>query len=249
MKVLIAGNSQASPLMLALRGNLFPRDSGLVLAFNVTPGGTGPHFGIENGKLKVLDHSGPYAPHVSPADVADMRISDFDAIVVSALGFVDGGFAYPSTLVSRTVVAEFGPKPALGDVPMISQSCFRDILSTALESHPGFRFLRLLQQGYTGRILVQPFPYLSDVMIDRADWRIRRQYEDALGFHEYLNGTRDNFLERLCTTTLVELLPRPQLEARAPFFAPAAIMSERDGLHPKPEYGALVLEGIRNAVL
>lgn len=238
MKILVAGNSQAGALHLALTGGLITTTDGVEIDFYVVPGGTGPTFAIDDGKLKVTAFNEKFPPRMDPPDTAAKPITGYDAILVSALGYVDGGFAYQNPIVSQGLVAEFGPKQ---DAPLVSQSCLEDVVSHGLFIQAGFVFLRNLCRDYSGRIIVQPFPNLSELLLSREDWTIRKSYEDHAGFSRFLSAARDRALRKWCDAWGAELLDHPDPAFVAAGFTPRHLMRDSDGLHPQPEYGAMVL--------
>jgi hypothetical protein len=248
MKVLIAGNSQAGPLKVAHSAGSYDPSSGIVFEFYAVPGAPGPSFDICDDRLKPIRFNTEFPPYASPAAAKETPLSAYDAIVVSALGYIDGGFSYWCDISFQAVVAEFKPHRVPETSPLVAQSCFRDVLAFGLERHEGMKFLRELSKSYSGRILVQPFPYVSDALIDHAGWHVRSRYVDVLGFNQFLNDTRDEIMQRICDETGAKMLPRPMLSAREAAFTPARFMSERDCLHPTEEYGAQVLEIIRKAL-
>lgn len=248
MKVLIAGNSQVGPLKVAHSAGSYDPSSGIVFEFYAVPGALGPSFDICDDRLKPIKFNAEYPPYATPA-AKETPLSTYDAVVVSALGYVDGGFAYWNDISLQSVVAEFKPHRVTATSPLVAQSCFKEILAFGLERHEGVQFLRKLSKSYSGRILVQPFPYASDALIDHAGWHVRSRYVDVLGFNRFLNDARDEIIQSICDETGAKMLPRPMLSAREAAFTPAHLMSERDCLHPTEEYGAHVLEIIRKALI
>lgn len=72
----------------------------------------------------------------------------------------------------------------------------------------------------------------------------RANYEDYTGFSRFLCTSRDEALRSLCTEWGAELLDFPDPAFTASGFTPRHLMRDSDGLHPLPEYGALVLRQI-----
>lgn len=167
LKVLVAGNSQASVLRAAARMIENPATQPWP-HFYVVPGGLGPHLAVaQDGVLEVTAISPKAPPYFHPVDVEHARLLDYDAIVVSALGFVDGGFAFHNSIIAQGLVAEFQPRDSAPPWHLISQATQREVVRSGFERQDGFRFLRGLREAFDGPVLVQPFPYLSDVMPER----------------------------------------------------------------------------------
>jgi hypothetical protein len=243
MRIMVAGNSQAGALRVALREGFLGDDRIIQPEFYVVPGGTGPAFILKNRRLVVTSFNEMFPPYQEPPDVAERPLDHFDVVLVSALGYVDGGFMYENPIPEQGYVAEFSPREGRPDRPLISCSCLADIIRPALESQAGFVFLKQLSREYKGRILVQPFPYSSTYLAEREDWGIRRSYDDYLGFNRFLFKLRDAALREICGDLGVELLDPPDISWAAEGFTPRALMRD-DGLHPLPEYGAMVLRQV-----
>lgn len=244
MKVLVAGNSQAGALRLALKEGLLDGEDVIRPDFYVVPGGEGPPFIIRDGKLVVTDFIPNHPPYIDPPQAGNRQVDEYDAILVSALGYVDGGFLFKNTITHQGSVADFSPREDWPVRRLISRSCMADIMRPALMLQSGFVFLRMLRESYKGRILVQPFPYSSAYMAEREDWAVRREYEDYLGFNRFLFGLRDAALRDICTDLHVDLLGPPDPAWSTDAFTPRSLMRDSDGLHPLGPYGAMVLRQV-----
>lgn len=244
MKLLVTGNSQGGALRLALKEGLLEDEETVRPDFYVVPGGTGPYFTLQDGKLLVTAFNDKFPPYMDPPDTGDRRIEDYDAVLVSALGYVDGGFVYDNPIPKQGYVAEFLPRKDRPERPLISGSCLADIMRPALMRQPGFVFLQELRDKFSGRILVQPFPYSSEYLAEREDWEVRRIYEDYIGFNRFLFQLRDHALREICDELGVELLDPPDPSWSVSCFTPRALMRDSDGLHPMPAYGAMVLRQV-----
>jgi hypothetical protein len=241
MTALVAGNSQAGALRLAIKEGLLDGEDVIRPHFYVIPGGTGPTFAVVDGKLCVTAFNGKFPPYAAPPEVTNRPLDEYQVVFVSALGFVDGGFLYQNPIIRQGYVAEFCPRAERPDRPLLSRACFGDIVRSALLSQPGFVFLRQLRAAYKGKIVVQPFPYSSSYLAEREDWELRTQYEDFLGFNRFLFSLRDAALRDICSGLGVDLLPLPDEEWAKDAFTPRELMRDSDGLHPLPAYGAMVL--------
>ncbi len=244
MRVLIAGNSQAGAMFRAAQGELRPDMGDVELYFYVIPGGTGPYFRVADDRLVVTSFNEQFPPYKDPPDVDQQDLSSFDAVVVSALGYIDGGFQYSNPIVSQGIVPEFDPLPEAAGQPLISQATLRAVVRHGLLTQPGYTFLRELSKTYGGRILVQPFPHLSDYMLERDDWPLRKFYRDVEGANRYLAALRDDTNAEICKELGVELLDYPDPAFHETGFTPRRLMRDSDGLHPEAEYGAMVLSQI-----
>ncbi|MFN3628236.1 MAG: hypothetical protein ACK4S3_10220, partial [Parvibaculum sp.] len=91
MRLLVVGNSQAGVLKQA--HDIDPKVLGVSPFFYVVPGGTGPYLRVENDRLVVTMSIDAFPPRIDPPE-ANAPLSSFDAIVVSALGYADGGFQF-----------------------------------------------------------------------------------------------------------------------------------------------------------
>ncbi len=250
MNILVAGNSQVACLKIAYR--LFPEVSRgrAKISFYCFPGGWGPSFVVKNGRLAIIEGAinKDYPPFADPPDTPDRPIDEYDAIVVSALGSIGGGFGFAYDLQWRGTLHEFAPKENPLSDRLVSRSCYREIVRHELSKQHGFEFLTHLRKAYSGQIVVQPFPRISAEARDRADWCLNRIYEDAIGAHHFFSGIRDQFLEELSAELSLDLLPYPEDGWLDDHFTPAEFFEQTDGIHPGSRYGKLVLEQIMDRV-
>ena len=244
VKVLVAGNSQASMLKVAWDRAPAARPAGLELYFHVTPGGQGPYMTVEDGRIAVTAQDPNFPPYAAPPETTGMPLSDFDAVVISALGYVSGGSRFNNPLTTLAAMPDFGPRGALATAELVSPACYAEMLQAGLADQHGLRFLRALGAGYDGTIVVQPFPYPSDALVGLAEWDMTRNYADPLGAHRVLQGARDAALETLCAAAGATLMPCPDPAWRAAGLTPADLMRDTDHVHPTLRHGALVLEQI-----
>jgi hypothetical protein len=250
MNILVAGNSQVACLKSACR--LFPEVTRGIAGFSFYcfPGGWGPSFVVEKGRLAIIEGSvnKDHPPFADPPETPDRPIDEFDVIVVSALGSIGGGFGYTYDLMWRGALYEFGPKHNPLTERPVSKSCYREMIRFELSRQHGFQFLRHLRKKYRGRIVVQPFPRISEVARERPDWCLNTIYEDAIGAHGFFSEIRDRFLEELCAELSIDLLPYPEDGWRNDHFTPAEFFEHTDGIHPGSQYGKLILEQILDRV-
>lgn len=249
MKILFAGNSQASCIKKAYDDNAATIGTHDV-NFYVTPGGTGPYFRVEQGLLSVVKEAinPKFPPRVSSDEVANTPLNCYDVVVVSALGYVDGGFYYANSLTTQGVLFNFSPKKNRYTSRLLSSRCYRQIIYSNLRDQLGFKFLYDLRSNFEGQIIVQPFPVMSEIVRSHKDWPLNQMYEDALGAHGYFMQTCDDFLALTCNEIGADLLPYPRQEWRKNLFAPSHIMATSDGLHPLEPYGKLILRQVADTV-
>ena len=249
MKILFIGNSQLSCIKLA-----FDKDPGLFashsVSFYVFPGGVGPHFEIENLKLRVLKWAinSDFPPYAWPPGAEHVPVDDYDLIVVSALGNIYGSFAYPSFIPRQGLLHSFDPKITLIVNRHLSASCFRRLIHSALDNQGGFKFLEQLKSIYSGQIIVQPFPLVSSMLASHPEWVLNQLYEKSLAAHQFFYRCRDEYLSHVCRHQNTHLLGYPITSWTKDYLTPEALMSQVDGLHPNPAYGRLVLEQVANVI-
>ncbi len=243
MRILITGNSQAACLKAANRIHPDILAATAAVAFYCIPGGHGPAFAIENGRLslKGVRTNPDHPPFADPPDTPETELASYDAILVSGLGRIGGGFGSPSDMMLRGVLHAFGPRETTVGAGLISSACYRHIIAAELSAQPGIGFLRRLRVAYSGRIFIQSFPRVTAAAADRADWCLNNIYRDAVGAHRFFSTTRDDFLRQLCDDLGAELLPYPEQASRPDHMTPPELMPNPDGLHPGPEFGRLVL--------
>jgi hypothetical protein len=239
MRLLIVGNSQAGVLKTAHDAN--PSILGFDPFFYVVPGGTGPYMKAENDRMIVTGTIEGYPPRIHPPE-ADSPLSTFDAVVVSALGYADGGWRYQNPITSSAFVPDFGPT-AMGE--LASPAAFRLIVHGGLQQQLGFLFLDSLRATYSGPIIIHPFPRLCERLQHREDWQLRRDYTDYLGMHRLIERARCEFLTSKSEALNATLLPFPFDD---PWWTPADMMRDDDMVHVNAKYGTLVLQQVADAL-
>ncbi|MEE9328342.1 MAG: hypothetical protein V3U71_13735 [Cocleimonas sp.] len=247
MKILFAGNSQTTCLKIAFDSNPETLDKHEVY-FHVTPGATGPYFKIKDDQLSVIQGAiNPNFPaRLHPEGISTPPLSSFDVIIISALGYVDGGFLYQNTVMKQGVLHQFSPKKNDHTQRLLSKPCLKEIVFTLLSQQHGFQFLDELKNHFNKKIIVQPFPIISEIVKDHPDWLLNRLYNDPIGAHKFFQKTRDDYLDFACNKSNIKLLPYPVPEWKSSMFSPKDKMSLADGQHPTNEYGPMILEQIKN---
>lgn len=241
MRLLVLGNSQAGALFSAYADRQL---ANIKIDFLVIPGGTGPTLTIRDGRPVPTRFVPEYPPYYSDSYVKSTVVSDYDAILISALGYVEGGFAFRNPISLQGLVAEFGPRKNDLAERLVSIAVLREIVWNGLKLQHGFTFLNELRACYSRRIIVQPFPLPSDAVRDRTDWNLAVCYEDPVAAHTQICSFRDDAVKALCLTAGAELLDLPDPSWRRSGFTPRALMRERDGIHMEKSYGHLVLDQI-----
>lgn len=243
---LLVGNSQLACIKKVHDSNKNILGQHGSASFYVTPGGPGPHFTVKNDLL-VVNKKGinpNFPPRAYPENTPSIPLGHYDAIVVSALGYVDGGFCYPNPITRQGLLVEYGPKENGITQRPLSKICYRQVIESTLVNQPGFLFLSDLRRNFAGTIIVQPFPLLANGIKDHPGWPLNQMYMDPLGAHRFFSEVRDEVLARICNSLKVELLPYPNSKWRNNLFTPSEYMVASDGLHPSEEYAKLVLEQI-----
>ncbi|WP_216725653.1 hypothetical protein [Thiorhodococcus drewsii] len=250
MNILLVGNSQLACLKKAY--DVQPEILGQFgdISFYVTPGGTGPYLTVNNGLLELIKEgiNPKFPPRAYPENTPSIPLDNYDLIVVSALGYIDGGFYYPSPATRQGIIFDFCPKPNAITSRYISVPCYKKIIEGTLLSQPGIKFLMILRKYFCKDILVQPFPLPSKDIQNHPEWPLNSMYEDVLGAHKFFCQERDLFMKNFCEKHNMTLLSYPLGIGREDYFSPPDLMGASDGLHPTERYGELVLRQIANAV-
>jgi hypothetical protein len=253
MKILFIGNSQLSCVKLAYDKYGF-NSAVHIIHFYIMPGGWGPSFIVENGFLKVNPIAAlkEFPPSYSPDTVPLTKIDSYDLIFICALGHYDGGFKYinDSSFIAQGVVPELGLNSLDSRYSMVSKSCIFEMMNCFfMEYQFGFKFIQHLRSFYSGEILLQPFPLLSEIMLPNKDWLINKIYSNPIDAHLFFLSIKDRLIADFCKKFNISLLDYPVAEWRAAGFTPASYMSEIDGIHPTAEYGKMVLDQVEITVL
>lgn len=241
-ELLIAGNSQLGVLRSAYQKDKDALLGRCNVTFFATPGGSGPYMKVDGDRLVTTERAAQHRSFWSPAEASQRSINSFDAIVVSALGFIDGCTA-DLPAVARVRLSKFEPLDR-ETAPFVSEACFRELVAAALGMQPGFIFLRDLRSAYTGEVIVQPFPYHPIGVASRSGWRLATRYRNPVGLYKLLSEIKDNYLEDVCSELGVTLLDYPFPNLRGAMFTPEDLVDERDFLHPNERYGAAVLRQV-----
>lgn len=244
MRVLICGNSHVGALWAPLRDGIIKPPNGIEINCYAVPGGQGPNFSIVDGRLNVTAIDDNYPPYTDSTDTVHRPLGEYDAIVVSALGYFVGGFAHRNQILLQGLVGEYRPKRHPGVINLVSQGCMRDIIRNGLWMNQGCIFLSELSRSYSGNIIVQPIPLLSEDVRAREDCELSNYYEDNLGFSRFLTEARDQALRELCDACSADLLDYPDPSFRAQGFTPRHLMHPKDGAHATGAYGVMVVQQI-----
>jgi hypothetical protein len=240
-KLLIVGNSQAGCIKRAYDRIPEVLNSVADVYFYVISGGTGPYFQIKSDRLVVEASNPKYPPYAIPEDARSLPLKNYDIIFVSALGYIDGGFAFVNQITRQGLLFDFGPKANPITDLLLSKSCYTRVIFDMLMAQSGFRFLESLRGAFGKRIVVQPFPLLSSLTRESSAWAMNQMYEQPLEAHKFFQGTRDEFVDLFCRERSIELLPYLRHEWTEDYFTPEALMRSGDCVHPTDEYGELVV--------
>ena len=249
MRILVAGNSHAGCVKRA-----YDQDENILnrfgdIFFYVTPGGTGPYFKVcSDGLLEVSVNLPNHPAYYSPDSTPYQTIESFDVIVICALGRVHGGVGMNNPLTEQGLIHRFGPKPNSIISTLISETCCREIVEQGLEQHEGTKFLRQLRDYTSVPIIVQPFPFYSEAVVEEEAWQMNILYENSSGANRFYCGLRDEFLKRICSELNVELLDYPETEWSKKCFTPRQFVYASDFIHPIDEYGRLFLKQVAQKI-
>ena len=249
MKILFLGNSQLACLKATFDDDPSHFD-GHEVSWLVTVGGSGPFLQIEGGSFKVMEGSlhPDYPARAFPAEAAHLPAEHYDAIVVSALGYVDGGFRHKTPAQRSGLLYPYKPKQNSVTDRHLSVECYRRLVLNCMQEQPGFALLAGLRTTFSGRLIVQPFPMISAFIKEHPEWPLNLMYEDPLGAHRFFSDIRDAFVARACAEAGAELLAYPDAACEDGLFTRAEFMAAPDVLHPRKEYGRLVFRQILDAL-
>ena len=253
MKILIAGNSQAACLKNALDSSC---DDEYTLLKNanwiVIAGGKGPNLKLNKDLIEVESFNPRFPPRFHPSElVLNSSVSEYDVIVISALGFIDGGYLWENPISTISNISPVGLEVRDKDVEPIpvSRSCFYEIAAAMFSpGMVGFRFLRQLRDTFGGKIIVQPFPLLSEEIISRDDWHLAKIYENPVAANEFMLKIKDDYLSNICSELSCDLLPYPNPQWREVGFTAREYSNAPDCVHPTDSYGAMVLAQLENQI-
>lgn len=244
MKVLVLGNSQAGALKRAHDEN--PErltDAGIDIGFFVIPGGWGPDLTVVDDHLVTGSTSATHPPYAAPKGIDRAPLSSFDAIVISSLGFFGGGYGFRNPVSASGALAQFKPRGVGLRQPLVSDRCMKEMAAAMSERQPGIRTLRALANCGIP-ILVQPWPRVSDDMLNQPEWGFRQWYAKPKAAYQFFARICDENLAAIAQETGAQILPRPEF-GHPHGMTPAALMREIDGVHQSDQYGGFVLDIIK----
>ncbi|MGO1118614.1 hypothetical protein ACTL6U_07915 [Rhodovibrionaceae bacterium A322] len=209
-------------------------------------GASGPFVKAENDFLQLDIPREGIRSVLLPEGTLDWPLSSYDAIIVSALGYMDGGHMFDSLIQRRGVLPEFGPRADFATGEVISDACMKRIVKSVwTRGHRGFKLIKAMRNTYSGPIFVQPYPRLSSCMQNQETWRLRTYYDDYLGAHAFFCRIQQDLLRELSQELDFHLLAYPE-EALDPDnrdFSKVEFMN-KDMLHTLPDYSAFHLDEI-----
>ncbi|MFV1874456.1 hypothetical protein [Nioella sp.] len=242
MKVLVIGNSQSAALKRAHEPraeNL--RAKGFDCHFYVILGGSGPDFLIEDDRLVPGKIVKTHPPFMSPAGTNEIPLKEFDALLISALGYFDGGFRHKNLITRAGVLADCRPRGEALKRPPVSHPCMAEIMAAALERQNGIRTLRRICETYVGPVFVQRWPHLSEAILDHQDWGLRLWYEAPAKAYRILAELRDSAMEEIANDIGARLLDYPDFD-HPRGFSPRGMMRDSDYLHQSDAYADLIID-------
>lgn len=250
MKILVIGNSQAACLYSAFNS---PHSSISLLKdadWIIAPSGQGPSIILENGcaRASSLDQSLRLRMHPSDS-VLKKQVYNYDLIIVSALGWFDGGHQWSTSIThGHTHLPSTFRLCNNREFNVISHRCFQEVIFARLSQMPGFRFLNQIKEIFKGKIIVQPFPLISSGILERHDWKLSSTYEDPVGTYHYFLDLKDRYLVKVCEPDNCFLLGYPDSSWRKSGFTPEQFIRDPTFLHPSVEYYRLVLNQLDEQV-
>jgi hypothetical protein len=253
MKILITGNSQAGCLKRALDSSSEDQYPSLKKAdWIVVPGGWGPSLKLNNERIEIHNFDPRHPPRYHPSEsILNTLVGEYDLIVVSALGYIDGGFKYLNPISTIANISPAGLEvrdDSIAPVP-VSGSCFYEIAAAKFcPGMVGFNFLRQLRNSFGGKIIVQPFPLLSEEILNRDDWHLARIYKDPVAANQFMLKIKDDFLSSICSELSCCLLSYPNSQWREAGFSPREYIHAYDCHHPTDSYGALILAQLESQI-
>lgn len=247
MKILVVGNSNVGTLVRAYSG--IQNDKGHEFCFFSVPGGTGPALRFRDSVLELIPGS-EHAVHKAysfPSGCFDGEYKKYDAIIISALGYICGGFSYDYSIMTRNytildeVVDGFCPR-------FVSLEEQKFLFYKFLDRQSGFHFLRdLLQSDYSGKVILQKFPRLSAACINNNNWKpsLRIKNIDAM-YSRYLKWL-DEYIGEYSRYGQFTLLDDPLVDYVNGVYTPISLM-EADGAHANSAFGKIIFDQIYSQI-
>lgn len=193
--------------------------------------------------VKIPNHPAYFKPDSAP----NIPVQEYDVIVVSALGRIFGGIGAADPIFEQGALVRFGPRENDVTDRLISDSCLNEVAVSWLERHQGIQLLRSLRNRTSVSIIVQPFPYYSEQVLEHPDWQMTKLYKEAFDANFY-SRLKDSYLRDICGSLGVKLLDYPDPEWSDRWLTPKELCRAPDLLHPTEEYGRQVLAQCRDAL-
>lgn len=241
MKVLIVGNSNVGTLIRGYKEYNFT--DMIDFTFYSVPGGTGPALRFEGELLKLIPGSenAKYRAYSYPIDSYLGDYQSYDAILVSALGYICGGYGYDKSILSRNYSINDQLKEGV-DLRFVSLEEQKFIFWEFLNKQHGFIFLKdLLVSDYKGKVFVQKFPNLSESCLDNNSWKPSQLIENIGDTYGRYLAWLDEYFELYSKYGDFTILYASSVNYIKKFFTPRHLM-EVDGSHGNFEYGRIILE-------
>jgi len=247
MKILFFGNSLLIALLNAYKRNNAILGPDVECSFFIEIGGPGPGCTIEEDKIILSSRADKdKRPEVMvPADLLDIPISQYDAVVFVALGRLHGMSLDKDVHIgSYGQMYEFGPKVnALTNIA-ISKSAYSEMVNYFTESQVGVSLMRSLK-GYKFKRIVVEQPLLSDSIKDHPDWILRKLYDDPIAALNFFQTQRRITLTRICEEEGVHFIPA-LFDKEG--FTPSHFSNEVDLFHTNHHYADLLFKEISQAL-
>lgn len=247
MNVLFVGNSLLISLYrLYIKNNKILGEN-IQSSFAIDIGGWGPGIKILDNKIVPSDRSNKekYPDVFSPESVLETPISNYDVIIVVALGYLCVGLEKEPNITTFRQVYQFQPvENNLSNIP-ISKAALIEAVNGYFESQSGIKFLDFLSD-YKGRVIVLEQPLFNELIKNDSDWSLSKIYKDPVSAVLFFQELRRKFLLNKC-----EKLGYTLINALFEDFTPAQYKCawDKDYFHTGDNYGNLLYDQIRQVLL
>jgi hypothetical protein len=214
------------------------------------PGGEGPDYEIIKGvpRPRVPPFLTFNLPTSYPSEAENSSLDVYDLVVVSSLGWIDGGSAFPWCPAEKQgLIYKFKPKFNNGSSNeiLISEACYERIIKNWLHGQGGFKFLKDLRNNFKAKIILCRFPQPSEKLIEDEKWPLNLMYDNSLEAHDFFSQIRNHVVEEYSKSLEIDLLPFPP--SRVKNFTNHEMMNV-DAIHGNIEYAQFILNQINNVL-
>lgn len=195
MNILFIGNSLLSSLykLNQIEKDILGSEHKLFFAIDI--GGWGPSFAVQDDKLIPSNrkHKDIYPDFFSCESILTTPLSNYDYIVICAVGSIGGGLQSKKSMVSFGQIAEFIPKiNSITNTPL-TKDVYTEIFNGFLENQDWVKFLKALKNCKSRKILIEQ-PFFSESIIDHPDWVFNKIYDKPVEAYKFFTNLRRTFL-------------------------------------------------------